>query len=320
MEFKKIFIVGAGTMGHGLAQVFAQGGYQVSMFSRSQETLDRADTLMRSSLDTQVEAGLLKKSQIKGIMSRITPTRDLAEGARDADLAIETVVENKESKIEIFKQLDSVCPPKTILASNTTFLNIFDFVETSRPDKVMMVHSYAPPQIIPLVDIVKGPKTDEANVKAVADMLRKMGKKPIIFNKPLAGYVVSRLMIAFQREVYYLHDNDFLSARDIDEAAIWGLALRMLVVGILQRIDFGGLDLSAKTVLKAAEQSTPLDYKPKKLFDLVQKGALGVKSSRGFYDYKGRSEAEVCHDRDIRLLKLLKFLQETDTAGPIIVD
>lgn len=315
---KKILIVGAGTMGHGLAQAFAQGGYQVTMFSRTQQTLDRASLLIKSSLNTMVEAGLVDKGQIQTILDRITPTRSLEEGGREADLAIETVAENKEAKIEIFKQLDTVCPPKTLLASNTTFLNIFDFVETSRPDKVLITHWYAPPQIIPLVDVVKGPQTDEANIELVVRILKEMGKKPVVFNRPVAGYVVSRLQIAFQREVHYLLDNDYLSPKDLDEAAIWGLALRMLVIGVVQRFDFGGLDLSVRTIQRSSIESTPIEYKPKKLFELFEQGHVGVKSGRGFYDYKGRSEADVCHDRDVRLLKLLKVLQDTDLAGPVL--
>jgi 3-hydroxybutyryl-CoA dehydrogenase len=316
--FNHILIVGAGTMGHGLAQVFAQAGYQVSLYSRTQQTLDRADTLIKSSLDTMVEAGIVHKSDIKPILGRITPTTSLEQGASTADLALETVAENKDVKLDIFKQLDSLCPPRTLLASNTTFLNIYDFVKTSRPDKVLITHWYAPPQIIPLVDVVKGPETAPDNVETIVRMLHELGKKPVVFNRPVAGYVVSRLQIAFQREVYYLLDNDFISPQELDEAAIWGLAMRMMVVGILQRIDFGGLDLSVKNLARVGEQSTPVDYKPRKLLELAQQGALGVKAGRGFYDYKGRSEAEVCHDRDVRLLKLLKLLQETDIVGPVI--
>lgn len=317
-DFKKVLIVGAGTMGHGLAQVFAQGGYQVSLFSRTQQTLDRADALIKTSLNTMVEAGLVDQNQIPVILDRITPTRSLEEGAEDTDMAIETVVENQEAKVEIFKTLDATCPPKTLLASNSTFLNIFDFVETSRPDKVLMVHWYTPPQIIPVVDVVKGPQTSEDNIELVVRILKGMGKKPVVFNQPVAGYVVSRLQIAFNREIHYLLDNNFLTPQALDEAAIWGLALRMTVVGVVQRFDFGGLDLSVRTSQKAAAQSTPIDYQPKKLVELVEQGYVGVKAGRGFYDYKGRSEAEVCHDRDIRLLKLLKILQETDIAGPVI--
>ena len=315
--FKKIFVVGAGTMGHGLAQVFATGGYDVSLFSRTQDTLKRAETLTKGSLETMVEAKLLKKSDIKPIMSRIHPTTSIEEGAKDADLAIETVVETKDAKIDIFKKLDSICPPKTLIASNSTFLNIFDFIQTSRPDKILVTHFYAPPQIIPLVDILKNEKTDIKNVNAVVDILKAMGKKPIVFTKPVAGYVVSRIMVAYQREIYYLLDNGYLSPNDIDDAMIWGLAMRMLVVGGVQRIDFGGLDLSARNATNTKD-STPLEYKPKLLYELVEKGNLGVKSGKGFYDYKGKSEAEMCHDRDVRLLKLLKILQENNITGPVL--
>jgi len=314
---KRIGIVGAGTMGHGLAQAFAQGGYQVSLFSRTRKTLDRASALINSSLETMIEAGVVTQRQAGVALGRIKATTSLEEAVKEADLAIETVVEEKSAKEEIFTRLDKLCPPHTLLASNTTFLNIFDFVRTSRPDKVLITHWYAPPQIIPLVDVVKGPRTDEANIRRVVAMLKGMGKKPVVFNKPLAGYAVSRMQIAFQRELYYLLDNDYLSPEELDAAVIWGLALRMLVVGAVQRLDFGGLDLSARG-LERAGQLTPLDYQPKKLLELVRKGYTGVKAGRGFYDYKGRSEAELCRERDMRLLKLLKILQDTDIAGPVI--
>jgi 3-hydroxybutyryl-CoA dehydrogenase len=315
-KIEKVLVVGAGTMGHGIAQAFAQGGYQVVLQDTIPQALEKAGILIRSSLQTQVEAGLINNSDIEPIMARIKTTASLLEAGQDADLAIECIVENKEAKIDLFKQLDRICPPRTLLASNSTFLNIFDFVETSRPDKVLVTHWYAPPQIIPLVDLVKGPQTDDRNIQLVAEVLRKIGKRPIIFAKPVAGYAISRLQIAFQREVYWLLDNDYLSPQDIDEAAIWGLALRMMVVGICQRIDFGGLDLSAKTTTQS-NQSTPVDYKPVKLNELVKKGELGVKTGKGFYDYHGKSETEVYRERDIRLLKLLKVLQENEIAGPI---
>ncbi|MBN1191272.1 MAG: 3-hydroxyacyl-CoA dehydrogenase family protein [Dehalococcoidales bacterium] len=316
-KIEKVLVVGSGTMGHGIAQAFARGGFMVALQDVVPQALTRADTLIRSSLNTMVEAGLVKKEDIPVIMSRITPTTSMEEAADGADLAIECIVENKEAKLELFKKLDIVCPPRTLLASNSTFLNIFDFIETSRPDKLLTIHWYAPPQIIPLVDIVRGPQTDEANIQLVRDTLIKIGKKPIVFNKAVAGYLVSRLQVAFQREVYWMLDNEYLTPRDIDQAAIWGLALRMMVVGICQRIDFGGLDLSLKTTAQSG-QSTPVDYKPQKLAELVREGAIGVKAGRGFYDYQGKSEAEICHERDVRLLKLLKILQETDLAGPVI--
>ncbi len=317
MEINKILVVGAGTMGHGIAQSFAMAGYEVSLQDQVPEALDRARSLMQSSLDTMVEAGLVDRAAIPSILGRIHPTSDLAQASSGADLALECVFEKKETKSAIFQQLDSLCPPRTILASNSTFLNVFDFVETSRPDKVMMVHWYSPPQIIPLVDVVKGPQTAEENIRAVVRLLKGIGKKPVVFNRPLAGYIISRLQVAFQREVYWLLDNHYVSPKELDDAAVWGLALRMLVVGICQRIDFGGLDISAKSLLQAPAQSTPVDYQPRLLLDLVKQGALGVKAGRGFYDYEGKNESQVCRERDIRLLKLLKVLKECDIAGPL---
>jgi len=306
---KKIAVIGAGTMGHGVAQAFAQGGYQVSMMSRTQKTLDRALSLIETSLSAMVQEGMIEQKMVPTIKNRITLTTSIEEASRDADIAFETMAEDKEAKKEVFAQLDKYCPPRTLLASNTTYLNIFDLVETSRPDKVLIAHWYAPPQIIPLVDVVKGPKTAEANIKRMADLLKDIDKKPAVFKKYVPGYVVTRLQIAFQREVFYLLDNDFLSPEELDEAAKWGLALRMMIVGVVGRIDFGGLDLTAKNLEKSLFPPTPPEYKPTKIFELVKQGHLGVKTGKGFFDYKGRTEAEVCKERDIKLIRMFKALK-----------
>jgi len=308
-DIKKIFVVGAGVMGHGLAQSFAEGGYQVSLYSRTEKTLDRARGLIESSLNTKAKEGLSDSSQIPAILKRITTTTSLEEGAQDADIALETVVENIQAKKDIFAQMDAHCPPKTLLASNTSFLNIFDFVETSRPDKVLIAHWYAPPQLIPLVEVVKGPETDIANLELMAQILRKMGKKPAVMKKFTPGFIINRLQIAFQRECHFLVDNDYITPQELDEAAKYGLALRMLVVGIMQRIDFGGLDISAKNQDNPNLQPVPLDYRPKKLFELVEQGHYGVKTGKGYYDYSGRTEAELYRERDLGLIRLLKALQ-----------
>ena len=309
---KKIAVIGAGTMGHGIAQAFAQAGYQVSMMSRTQKTLDRARSLIETSLSTLVQEGMLDPTSVPTIMGRITPTMSIQEAAEDADIAFETMVEDKEAKKKVFSELDAYCPPRALLASNSTYINIFEFVETSRPDKVLIGHWYAPPQIIPLVDVVKGPKTEMRNVELLAEVLRDIGKKPAVFKKYVPGYAITRLQIAFLREVLYLLDNDYLSPEELDEAAKWGLALRMMIVGVVQRIDFGGLDLTTGNLEKSLFPPTPPDYKPKKIFELVKQGHLGVKTGKGFYDYHGRSEAEVCQERDIKLIRMLKALKAID--------
>lgn len=296
-------------MGHGIAQSFAQAGYNVSMMDLSEKALCRASSLIEASLGAMAQEDMVDQGSIPGIIARISVTTSLEEAAHEADIAFETVIENKDEKKEVFSQLDKHCPARTILASNTTFLNIFDFVETSRPDKVLIAHWYAPPQIIPAVDVVKGPQTEQKNVLLMTEVLRQVGKRPIVFNRFVSGYVVSRLQFALQREVHFLLDNDYLSPEELDDAVKWGLALRMMAVGVVQRFDFGGLDLSGRNLEKPSFLPTPLDYKPKKIFELIEQGFLGVKSGRGFYDYKDRTEAELCNERDAKILKLLKLAQ-----------
>ena len=306
---KKIAVIGAGTMGHGIAQAFAQAGYPVSLMSRTQKTLDRARSLIEASVNTLIQEGMLAPGSGPTILGRITPTTSIEEAAQDADIAFETMAEDKEAKKAVFSQLDKYCPPRALLASNTTYITIFDLVETSRPDKVLIAHWYTPPQIIPLVDVVKGPKTDMRNVEFMAELLKEIGKKPAVFKKYVPGYVVTRLQIATLREILYLLDNDFLSPEELDEAAKWGLALRMMIIGVVQRIDFGGLDLTVRNLEKSLFPPIPPDYKPTKIFELVKQGHFGVKTGKGFYDYKGRSEAEVCQERDTKLIRMLKALQ-----------
>lgn len=311
---KKVLVVGAGTMGHGIAQSFAQAGYDVALFSRTSQTLERAKSLIESSLEAFAQEGMVERNHISEIIGRINMTQSLEEAAGDADIAFETVVERAADKQDIFNRLDSVCPARTILASNTTALNIFDIEKTSRSDRVCISHWYTPPQLIPLVDVVKGPNTSEETVQTMVEVLKIIGKAPLLLRKFISGYIISRLQIATMREIMFLLDNDIVTPEQLDVAAKAGLALRMMVVGLVQRIDFGGLDLSVKNLDNPYVQSqiTPLDYKPKKIYELVQDGHLGVKTGKGFYDYSGRTEAEVCYERDIKLIKMLKAYKEIE--------
>ncbi|MFC1871309.1 3-hydroxyacyl-CoA dehydrogenase family protein [Chloroflexota bacterium] len=318
-DIKKVFVVGAGTMGHGIAQIFAQAGYEVALADLKPEILDKASRLIQSSLQTMADEALLAQAQIPAILDQITFTTSVQEGARRADIVIEAVVENREVKQAVFAQLDKYCSPQTLLASNTTFLNVFDFVEVSHPERLLLCHWYVPPEIIPLVDVVKGPRTGNESIELMVSVLKKVGKKPLVMNKFVAGYVVPRLQMALNREVYFLLDSGALTAEELDDAVKLGLAFRMLILGVVQRFDFGGLDLSVKGLENpyVKSQLTPPDYKPRKIFELVDQGHLGVKTGQGFYDYGGRSEAEVHHELAVRLIRLLKAVQsvEGDSFG-----
>jgi 3-hydroxybutyryl-CoA dehydrogenase len=315
-DIKKIVVVGGGLMGSGIAQTFAQSGYEVALVDIQRDILTRAKELIESSLNTFAQEGWLVNKQIHKTIKRIKFTTSLEEGTRDADIAIEAVTEDAEIKRKVFAQLDNLCPPRTVLASNTTSLNIFDILQTSRPEKVIVCHWYAPPQIIPLVDVVRGPQSSDESIRLIVQVLKNAKKKPVVMNKFISGYVIPRLQMAIQREVFYLIDNEYLAPEDLDEAVKYGLAMRMMILGVVQRIDFGGLDLTARNLQNPSVQSqmTPLSYKPNKIFELTAQGHFGVKTGKGFYDYHDKSEAQVYRERDVKLIRMLKVLEELEAT------
>jgi 3-hydroxybutyryl-CoA dehydrogenase len=164
------------------------------------------------------------------------------------------------------------------------------------------------------VDVVKGPETSEESLMLMYNLVKKIGRTPLLMKKFSSGYVVTRMQIATLREIFYLLDNDIVTAEALDEAAKTGLAIRMLVLGLVQRIDFGGLDITTKSINNPYVTSTltPHTYKPVLLEKLVKEGHLGVKTGKGFYDYGGRSEAELCDERDLKLIKVLKLWKELE--------
>lgn len=312
---QKAVVVGAGVMGYGIAQVFAQGGFQVSLVDISREALDRASHLIQLGLKTMAEEDFLEEP-VQAILDRLTFTMSLEDGTRDADVAVEAIFEKVEAKKALFAQLDRFCPPQTLLASNTSYLNIFNFVETSRPDKVMITHWYSPPELIPLVDVVGGPETEQSNLETMVQILRKIGKRPVLMKKYISGYAINRIQHAMNREIHFLLDNDYVTPEQLDEAARVGLAFRMMVLGVVARIDFSGV--SVRTRHPIGFEEVPLDYEYRKLRQLVDAGDSGVKSGRGFYDYKGKSQEEMYRERDIRLIEMARTLKRLEAMGPLV--
>ena len=207
MEIRNVTIVGAGTMGHSLAQVFAQEGYSVWLTDIREEVLARARKLILSNLQTLVETGLLDRGQQDQALHRIVTTTKIEDAAGNADFVIEAISEDEKAKKELFCKLDKICPPETILASNTSYLNIFQFVETGRPDKVLITHWFAPPHIVPLVEIVRGPETSQETVDRVRALLIRVGKKPLVISKFLPGFIANRLQSALNNEMLHLLDH-----------------------------------------------------------------------------------------------------------------
>ncbi|MCX8118199.1 MAG: 3-hydroxyacyl-CoA dehydrogenase family protein [Desulfobacterota bacterium] len=313
---QRVMVIGAGTMGHSIALVFARGGYEVDLMDEKEEALDRGLGLIRASLRILKEARALAGRPLPEIMARIHPTTSLDPAGR-ADLVIEAISENPKAKRRLFQTLDRLCPGRTIFASNTSYLNLFRLAKGIRPQKMVICHFYAPAHLIPLVDLVKGPQTSAGTVETVKEILLKLGKVPVVMNRFIPGYIVNRLQRAMAREIFFLLDNGYATAEEIDRAVKNSLGIRIPVLGVVQRYDFTGLDLALTFEQNPSIRLVSRDRIPRTLSQLVKKGHVGIKSGRGFYDYSSKGLEAILKERDRKLLKVKAFLEELNRSSPL---
>ena len=309
-EIRNVTVVGAGTMGHSLAQVFAQGERNVRLIDINRDTLAKAMRLIASNLQTLVELGIIEKGRPVSVLERIRTETRIEAAARDADLVIEAIAEDAEAKKELFEKLDVLCPPDTILASNTSYLNIFRFLNVDRPERILISHWFAPPHIVPLVEIVPGPRTAPEIVETLRALLVELGKRPMVLSRFLPGFIANRLQSALRKEVLFLLDNGHATVEQIDEATKASFGLRIPILGLVKRLDYTGLDLTQRFIANRAADPPAAQGASQTIDDLVAQGKLGVKSGSGFYDYGGRSPEEVMKERDVKLILLREFLRE----------
>lgn len=308
-KIQNVTIIGAGTMGHSLALAFSQGGCTVWLNDVGGEILAKARSLISSNLKTLVDLDLLKKDQASAILGRIQTTTQIEKAGENAQFVIEAITEDASAKKEMFATLDRVCPPQAILASNTSYLDIFKFVETKRPEKVLITHWFAPPHLVPLVEIVRGPHTSPETVEAVKALLIHLGKKPIVISKFLPGFIANRLQAALRIEAHFLLDHGYATPEDIDEATKASYGLRIPILGLMKREDFAGLETVQRNLNNRLYQPPEVKGSSKYLDRLIAQGKLGVKTGSGFYDYQGRSTEDLMRERDIKLIKLREFLR-----------
>ena len=287
MKVQKIAVLGAGLMGHGIAQVAAQvAKLEVNLRDINQEFLDNGMSMINNSLQRFLKKGIINEKESKEILGRIHPVLDLEEAVADADLIVEAVPENVKLKKKVLSEADKLAKPDAILASNTSSISITELASaTSRPEKFIGLHFFNPPQLMKLIEIIRGAKTSDETVNTLIEVTKKMEKEPVVVKKDCAGFIVNRILVPALNEAISLVWEGIAEPEDIDKAIMLGLNWPM---GPLRLADYLGLDttLSISEVLK-----NDLDpkYSPSPLLrQMVRAGLLGRKAGKGFYDWTKR--------------------------------
>ena len=310
-DIKTIAVLGAGTMGPGIAQTYAIGGYDVVMWTRREETRLKAVEALRSSLATFAEEGIIRADEQEAILGRIRFESTVEAAVNGADFIQETIVENRDAKAALYEQLAACVPAGAIIASNTSALNIFELVPQAILPRLCIAHWYAPPQLIPLVEVVKSEQAPQEYADIVCALLKKCGKTPVFMKKFIRGYIVNRLQQCLNREVFYLLDNGYCDAEAIDLAAKASFIPRAVVLGLLKRADFGGLDMTANNYRNHSYTMPEHgDEMPVSLAEHVEKGELGIKTGKGFYDYAGQDIDALKAKRDKQLFEVFRLAQK----------
>ena len=280
---KNITIIGAGTMGNGIAHTFAQYEYNVTLVDTNDNALQKAINTIERNLERMVMKEKITPTQKENTLESITTKNNIEDSIQDVDLVIEAATENTDIKLNIFKELDRLCPKKTILASNTSSISITTIANsTQRPDKVIGMHFMNPVPIMKLVEVIKGEKTAKETTKKIMDISRDLKKIPVEVNDA-PGFVANRILMPMINEsIYTLHEN-ISGVEEIDTVMILGMSHPM---GPLHLADFIGLDVCLSILEVMHKGFNDKKYAPcPLLIQMVKEGKLGVKSGEGFYDY-----------------------------------
>jgi 3-hydroxybutyryl-CoA dehydrogenase len=316
MAAERIAVLGLGTMGHGIAQIFASTGHRVRAYDSAAQARNSLKDRIRGNLDQKARLGLSPGLDPDAVLDRIEIVSELEPSVQGADFVVEAVREDLPTKKDLFKRLEDLVSEETILASNTS---TFPMTEMSRrlrhPQRTLVTHWFNPPHIIPLVEVVPGRKTSEETVRRAMDLLDRNGKLAIRLRREVPGFLVNRIQAAVFREIWDLVEQGVATPEQVDLAVSSSIGLRLAAAGPFEIADFAGLDITGHVfghLLKEISSSRSL---PPAVDRLVKEGRYGVKSGRGIYDYTPERIEERQSRRDRLFLQLVDLLH-SDTRRP----
>ncbi len=313
-HYSKVVVCGAGVMGHSLAVLHARRS-EVWLTDISEQALRRAVPLIRSALETMNRAGALDEAP-ETVMARIYCSTKLANCLPGADLVVEAISENAETKRSFFAQLvdendgTAILESHTIVASNTSSLDIFALAPAPLKRRLYGAHHFVPPHIIPLTEIAQPADPLPGATDTLLEHYRSVGAVPVLLDRFCPGFIINRIQTAIHREMFKLIEEKIVDAQKLDLAVKASLGIRIPVLGILKRLDFAGLDIVAGNMTRLG--LTP----PAAISKLVAKGDYGVKTGRGFYDYTDRTTESIFEERDKAMLSIRRAMENANLLLP----
>lgn len=306
----KIAVVGAGTMGRGIAQFWSMNGHETWLYNRSEKTMNEAIKTIKGNYETLVAMGMFKEEDVPAAAANLHTTFDLEEAVKDADMVIEVVAEDPAVKHDMFAKLDKLVRPDTVLATNTSSLNIYDIVEVSHPERVLITHFFTPAYIMPLMEMPRGPQTSAEVADKVEALVRLHGKKVAKLNVPCPGFILNRMTFALFREASYMVEQGWTTPEDIDEAIVATFGVRYTFEGPFKLGDFCGLDIFKHLTDLLSPTFCNYPETPSWVADKIATGDIGIKGATGNGFYKHDDVQADIKEREMKIMKSIKFVNE----------
>jgi 3-hydroxybutyryl-CoA dehydrogenase len=310
-DITTIGVAGAGTMGSGIAQLFARRGYDVRVVDLDEESLERSKRLVALLNSSLIEQGIMTEQEAARTVDRISYHLD--QGVlHDADVIVESIVERLDVKQVFWQEVEAVARHDAVFATNTSGLSINGIAENVKnKGRFIGMHFWNPPHIIPLVELIRADETEDGTVEVLKDLLNAIDKEPVVVQKDAPGFIGNRLQFAVFREALHIVAEGIATPEDVDRAMRYGPGFRYPILGPLQTADLGGLDIFCSIASYLFESLSDMKEPPEMLKYLMETGQLGVKSGRGFYDYSNGKDVTTIKRRDKMFLEMLKHIHSS---------